>query len=950
MTEFKKPTPEQVQQTLRKIPTLQLRRVFYSGNKNPLWVRPLLDAGAFINPPEPTVDDKGLIREQPWPEIGYLKDMAPHVPGDVVDVLLTVKDSTNSWIRRSVFEIGATIPADQAARIVPIIKEWDGANTGLGFRSDPHNQALMLRNLLDNGQYKAGMQLATILLEPRAGNEHVKVVTNLEDYWYAEELPEIIKSMGQMGIGPICRWLLEYERLDGRLSDKSDFTFMDRSIIDRADTNHGSIRQALIDGLLSLSIENIEKNPEKAIPFLLKRRAVIVMRVALFAANQALRKLTEDKQDSTAVMTAARGLLRDPICTDSVCRVEYAQLVQTMYAINPSALDELPAIIEAGPFGDPGVFRDKLEKDAEENKTVEEKLVERTEYWRHRLLAAIGSESLPESLQENLRELDEKIGTIAEPLSPFMSTSTSWVGPTSPMSKDDFTVMSAEEIIDHLETWKPKDSWNSPSHEGQAREITGLLTTNPMMISGVDGLIDRLRPTYLSAIFRGWEAAIKADIAPNWQQLITTAAAVLAHGDESSYVQEGRDFDDEPNYKNAKQSAEGMLEELAKKRDGLKVPEDVMESIANLILDTDTESAWQDYLESAGASSMDPLTISLNYRWPIHFRSIIMLLTHGSGTPWYNKALAALDNELARDDVIGSSRAILGERLGNLSYFAPEWLAAHKEEILGTESSISASQQITLTTTLATSGYYNDAFDLVRSSLLAATKQISSLTAGWEANAKPDQLIGRWVVHAFIWGHLDYDDEVLQSFYTNASPETRGDVIGHIAWAFMRADKVAPELVPRLGELWDLRVAHVKEHPEDKDELNDFFWFIRSGKYAPDWWLPRLVEAAELHGDLNTQGMIGEILADAAKDHPREALDALRLLLTGDPDDDGMRYDLTEHAAPATIAAGLMSSDASVVNDAKDYMNKLGAGGYIDLENRVNSIVDGSRVDNDNSQ
>lgn len=166
----------------------------------------------------------------------------------------------------------------------------------------------------------------------------------------------------------------------------------------------------------------------------------------------------------------------------------------------------------------------------------------------------------------------------------------------------------------------------------------------------------------------------------------------------------------------------------------------------------------------------------------------------------------------------------------------------------------------------------------------------------------------------------------------------------------MRADKVAPELVPRLGKLWDLRVAHVKEHPEDKDELNDFFWFIRSGKYTPDWWLPRLVEAAELHGDLNTQGMIGEILAAAAKDHPREALDALRLLLTGDPDDDGMRYDLTEHAAPATIAAGLMSSDASVVKGAKDYMNKLGAGGYIDLENRVNSIINSSKDDTNSSK
>lgn len=946
MTDFKEPTPEQVQQTLRKIPTLQLRRVFYSGNKNPLWVRPLLDAGAFINPPEPTVDSKGLIREQPWPEIDYLKEMAQHVPSDVVDVLLTVKDSTNSWIRRALFEIGATIPADHSARLVPVIESW--ASSGLGWRSDPRSQGSMLRNLLDNNQQKAGMKLANILLKPEAGNERTKVVAGLEEYWYAEELPEIIKSMGQRGIGPICEWLLRYERLDGHLSDKMDITYLARSAIDQSDTTHKTIEHALIDGLLALSAENIKKSPEKAIPFLLKRNAAVIMRITLHSTDKVLRELVEQREDPTAVMTAARALLRDTVCTDSVCRVEYAKLVQTMHSIDPSALEDLPAIVQAGPFGDPDIFRNKLKKDTEEDKSIEEKLIERTEYWKHRLLAAIGSESLPESLQESLRELDEKLGTIAEPLSPFMSTSTSWVGPTSPMSIDDFTIMSAEEIINHLETWKPRDSWNSPSHEGQAREITGLLTTNPMMISGVDDLIDRLRPTYLSAIFRGWEAAIKADIAPDWQQLISTAAAVLAHSDESSYAQEGRDFDDEPNYKNAKQSTEGMLEELAKKRDRLKVPEDVMESIANLILDTDTESAWQDYLESAGSSSMDPLTISLNYRWPIHFRAIIMLLTHGSGTPWYNKALSTLDNELARDDVIGSSRAILGERLGNLSYFAPEWLAAHKEVILGTESSVSPSQQITLTTMLATSGYYNDAFDLVRGSLLAATKQISSLTTGWEADAKPDQLIGRWAVHAFIWGHIDYDDEVLQSFYANASPETRGDVIGHVAWAFMRADQVAPELVPRLGELWDLRVAHVKEHPEDKDELNDFFWFIRSGKYTPDWWLPRLVEAAELHGDLNTQGMIGEILAVASKDHPREALDALRLLLTGDPDDDGTRYDLTEHAAPATIAAGLMSSDISVVNDAKGYMNKLGAGGYIDLENRVKKIINEDSIDTKN--
>jgi hypothetical protein len=89
--------------------------------------------------------------------------------------------------------------------------------------------------------------------------------------------------------------------------------------------------------------------------------------------------------------------------------------------------------------------------------------------------------------------------------------------------------------------------------------------------------------------------------------------------------------------------------------------------------------------------------------------------------------------------------------------------------------------------------------------------------------------------------------------------------------------------------------------------------------------------------------MIGEILAVAARDHPREALDALKLLLTEEPDIDGVRYDLIEYAAPPVIAAALKSPDANVVKSAKGYMNILGAGGYLDLEKRVNVLIDKTR-------
>jgi hypothetical protein len=85
MPKYRVPTQEQVEATLLKIPTFQLRRVFYEGLENPLWVRPLLQAGAFTNPPEPQATDDGYLRDVYWPEISYLTRIAPQAPGDVVD-------------------------------------------------------------------------------------------------------------------------------------------------------------------------------------------------------------------------------------------------------------------------------------------------------------------------------------------------------------------------------------------------------------------------------------------------------------------------------------------------------------------------------------------------------------------------------------------------------------------------------------------------------------------------------------------------------------------------------------------------------------------------------------------------------------------------------------------------------------------------------------------------
>lgn len=938
MTTFKTPSAETVSETLRKIPTLQLRRVFYRANKNPNWVKPLFEAGAFNAPEEAVVDERGLIREPYWPEIDYLKEMARFAPEDVVEVLISLKDSTNSWIRRAVFEIGASIPPNQAALLVPIILEW--GIEGLGFRSDQEAQATMIRNLLTGGEHRAGMRLADLLMRPVAGDKRKRIVTGIEEYWYGKELSSIARAMTSSGLRQTISWLIDYERINEHLTDDFDITYIARSVIEESDNESNSIEQSLIDVIFELATDNIRLNPEPTVRFLKRYDTIIVRRTVLAAMNRALEQLSDAGEDTETALNAAYDLIQDIPSTDSTSRVEYAKLVKTIHGIDPSRLtDILPPIITAGPYGSADVFREKLTKDTEEGVSLDDKLKDRTAQWRHRLLAAIGKDYLPEELHETLDELNGSLGVISDPLTPMISSSTTWVGPVADKSKDNLLLMNPEEIIEYLATWKPGESWQSPTHDGQGREITSLLSTTPQIIAGIHHLTGRLRPTYLRAILQGWEAAVKNGITPDWDQLIETASETLNHPDESTFEQEGRDFDDDPNYGYAKKAAISLLETIARKPKDVTIPDEKMASIADLIINLEPEEAWTDYINDAKDSEMDPLTISLNWRWPEYFRALVILTTHGKEAPWYNDALLAIDRELARDDTIGASRAVIGERFGNLSHYAPEWLELHKEDLIGSSVSLSKNQEIALTTLLATSGYYNAAFDLARESLSGAIKKMDQLNTGWKGRSEPAQLIGNWIVHAFIWGHVAYDDPIVQSFFESSTAENTGDVIGHIAWAFIQAKTVDADVAKKLGELWDLRVLHVKDHPEDSAELSDFYWFIRSNRYDPEWWLPRLIEAAQLHDDLNTHGMIGEILASAAKDYPHDALKAISLLLDGKPDVDMLKYDLNEHAAPEIIAICLASGDPELINDAKKFMNDLGSWGYIDLEDRVNRIM-----------
>jgi hypothetical protein len=942
MARFRVPTEAQVQEVLRRILTPQLRRAFFENLKNPLWVEPLARARVFDDPPEPEVTEDGLIRDIYWPEMDYLIRVAQQAPGPVVDVLLGLAQSKNAWVRRGVFTIGASIPATEAVRLQPLLRAW--APGAFGWRTDPREMVGVVTNLLNGGQREAGRWLANVLFRPRKGQERRKPHLVLEHYWYADALPNVVQALGADGLELVVSWLEAYERHSGLFGGGTDVTSMSREAIRKTSDSYDQVEQGLIDAVRDLAVRALPRDAEQVTALLLATDMAIARKIALFSLAEALRQ-SPTQEHLPELLRVARDLLADGNSMDPLCRIEYAELARAVAEQSGAPFDRLPELLNAAAQRDSARFREWQTEDVDGGQTIDQRVEGFRERWWHRWLSAIGTSALPESMQVKLAELDRALGVIESPLEP-QDRIISWTGPNSPLSHDEMSNMTAPELVAHLESWRVAgDGWGpEPTHEGQARELTALLTSHPAAVSGVEGLVERLRPTYLRAILRGWEAAIRAGLAPDWSQVTEVVREVLIHDDASRFPPDGGQFDDDHDFRGAKRAAIELLEEIAKQHKDLDIPGRVTAAAAAMLVAlADDEKAWLEYIAYEGENSMDPLTVSLNWQWPIRLRGLTHLLSWGRQAPWYSVTQAALERELMREDTRGASRAVLGEAVGRLLTVDPKWVEGAAPDWFGGASGINDSQQVALTTALAVHRYHPALYSLLSAAMIAAVQVQTPLTAGWRTTSDPLQRIGEWVVEAIVRGDKTVEDPVADRFFAVAPSSVRGQAVGHMAWTFMHAERVDDSIRDRLGQLWDARVEHVRSHLEDREELRNFFWFVRSGKFPAEWWLPRLKEAAEIDSGLAGETyMIGKQIATAADVDPRGALEVLQLLLDAPSEAGRSVFDLTRNAVPMVIARAIASGDETLKADAEAYMNRLGEQGHLSLMAEVEAVINGS--------
>lgn len=936
MTQFNPPTDQQVAAAIRRMSSLQLRRVFFEGLNNPLWVRALQEVGHF-SPPEPETSDAG-VREMFWPEIDYLQRMARLAPDDVVDVLISVGTSNNSWVRRGIISIAASIPADTAARLEPVIRGWYPA--AFGFRTDPRELVALVRSLLGGGHFSFGVSLANALFRPREvvaqGVSRSDAATTLEDYWYEQELPSVVGALGYGALTVVLPWLELYESLSGRVTERSDFSYFGRSTIRTRSGHHSDVEHALIDAVRDSAIESAKRDPEGTLAALARSGQLLSTKILFFAFAEAISQ--SEGADAQKLVAVAAPLIGQTAYGDAHLRIEFSELVRAISSVDPEVLDALVPLVEAGPFGSSEELAERMHRDEEGEEDRAIRMAQISANWRHRLLAAIGTPALPESLRPQLTQLDQELGVIENPLQSEFEV-TSWSGPTSPSDQSEMSQMSGSELVEHLANWHPESDWMAPSHEGQARELSALISSNPRAFDGQSGVAERLRPTYLRVVLRGWEDALKAKLDLPWDDVVNLGQAVLEHTDDSKFEREGERFDDDPDYVNAKDAALSLFEEIAKNSKEHPRPRDVIDRIAPIILELTHDTTLRDEYLGSAESSFDPLTLSINRRWPALIRTLINLTSWDSYGGGNSDVLSAVDGQLALDDPYGAAAAVVGDSLAKLYVWDRAWLDEHARSLFGDDGALTDAQQIAVSTALATQQIHFEFLEILRPSLVSAISLGAAIKVGWGGLRSTEQLIGEWIIVVYTRGQIEIDDPLMVKFFAESSVEVRGAALGHIAWNFMHSDSVPPDIRDRLGLLWDSRVEHVRDTPEDAGELADFYWFVRSEKFEAEWWLPRLLEAAQLYASLKTHGMIGDQLASVAQKNPRAVFDVLTTLIRGRQEDfPGENYDLVENAVPPSLAAALDSGDVSLEADARTFMNELGEAGHTNLENRVNAL------------
>ncbi len=931
---------------------------FFGQLANPKWLPFLNTQGLFSDPPKVEQDpESGGVRHLPWPALFYLEKIAPTNPDLVTEILLAVKDTENSSVKRDLLKITAILPKEKKLLLTAKIGSWlQTSNSFFQYGLIEPGSALM-KGFTEDGEEEFAFEIAKRFLEilpdpqPPQGDDFYtpdsRPTTRLESWYYQKFLNEDFRKL--ITVNPkksfvfVCDLLVNYlklERQNKSQEDKEyyrDYSYIKRPAVENHEQNHDrdDTENLLINAIRDIGLQVVQLNSQELKWVILEleaRKWGIFKRIAIHFLGQ----WPEAERDLTA-----KYLTDESLFNESDFQHEQGQLMNKGFKLLDTK--EQNTILEW--IENAQEARDFIEVRKKETSVTPAQEKKKINAWQRDQLFYMKND-LPEEWKKRYAEFALEYG---EPEHPdFPTYMTSWVGPTSEVNSQELVEMDAQNIIKLLKTWIPKDEVHGfgSTKEGLGRELTLAIKAKPDKFEDLVEEFKDLDPTYVRAYVQAFSELIQGNYQLSWARILDLCFWVVQQP-RAIIDRKSKGLDQDPDWGWCRRTIASLLSRGL--NDG-SIPFELRETVWKIIepLTQDPDPRPEDeskreeqsddaYTDAINRTRGEAMNATVEYALWTH-RSIEKEIDGKEklkeGFNLMPEVRIVLEWHLkAQNDPSRAVRSIYGRFLPWLMLIDRKWVLENIDKILPPGQFEDRLYIAAWNTLMLYVPVYNDPFDLLKDRYQEAIQNLGKIDKKRTRHIDRDERVVEHLMLQYGRGKIELNEPLLVSFWKLADDKLRGHAIGFIGRG-LRSEKeeIDPKTYVRMKALWESRLNEAKsaENKADyKEEMSAFGWWFISNKFEDKWLCEQYSEALEIGKNIQLDYVVLERLAEISKSLPAEALNILAKLVLSDQPGWAVIGNKGEIVQILTIALASPEKNAQVI--ATELINRLVSRGHAEF-------------------
>lgn len=927
-------------------------RFFFDGLNNSAWITPLFETGFFFTPPDFIEVKPGSFQLPGWPGGEYLARFASQYEEIVASVVQSTR--TENWrVQEILVDALLKISPGKTAALIPAVDAW---LSGRFSHMLPNKLIPLADYLLENGWVEAATQILEYVITPvlppyqsELSKYRSAILFRSEHFWvkeyYKNQLPKLIQ------LKPV-NVALVFDRQIKKAIELTKQAYPEDAELQVgyywrmdfpnrfSDLGDADVLDILIDGLLDSLAEVCKQNIEAGKRFLtnyLNSEHIIFRRIALYTlrkfgqnypglVNQTL--LLREYLEKNEYADEYRGLMRDQFNTAS--EEVRSQIISWILSF--------PSFLETKALNHAKWINEEI---------TEEYRRKYKEDWQLFHLEIIRDFLAGDALSR-LNELTALHGKPDITERPAIVT-TSWGRVQSPISAEDLSQKSFEEIKQYFLTYVPEDVFLNP-RESLAQTFQKLVSEDPEKFNVFASFLTdpAIRFVYVHHYLSGVRDGIENKDGKLTNEILGLCEYIMAQKD-APFV--GSSGDHEPGLYAAQMEVAHLLEE-ALHSDVPYLTRDQLDRIRALLI----KLAHHSDLESDADSNtgLDPFTQSLNcirgeaMHGILHYslylsRQQDKLSGEKSKEGHLEPEIQQILDEkldLTTDPSI-AVHSVYGAFVPQLYFLSHEWLENNLLKIFPEDENRDAFWKSAWYAYIIASNMCRDVFKLLIPQYQRGLRLLSQ-PQGEEKrlSGSPHERLTQHIMFAYLAGLTDFghDNKLLDLFFENAPDSIRAQGVFLLSQV-LENDKPTFEdiLWKKCWILWQKRLEYAESQEVNRNtqEISNYMRWLAHSPVALDILFPTLQKSVKyLHDGFDARQLI-EYASKQCVQYPYYAIILLQMTILSAKE---VWWTPKDEDEEKILQAAMVSKDEEARKIAIDIINYRGEHGDF----RWKSLLGGS--------